>query len=379
MNPNPHIDQAAGRRCLWRHQFTELASVTHSVAIDSASNQVNFVDINAGDLPTVSMAKDAVTGKDLVSFTYKDAHGRYLALNAQQLNDVKAVEVDLRVDQTAGNTNNGSATWTYTVADGNFDFLAAGETLTLTYTAKVDANYAPLPEITFKTFTITITGTNDVPVITTGPQTITLSGGTSTPGGPLTSTDATSGTLAFTDVDLTDTHTKVTTALTDAELSDGSTVPSGSLAALQAAITASVTTDSTGTGTGIVSWQLAPLPVDFIPAGQKLTLTYTVTVTDSQNAVSAPQTVTVTVVGIDHLVVTASAATTDEDGTSALTLALTNATALFENSDDSVTVTVSLDHGAKRCRPAPARWSDNGDGTFTLTAHMRPTRRICAA
>ena len=234
------------------------------------------------------------------------------------------MEAKLVVTQDPGNNNNGSATWTYSFADGAFDFLAAGETLILNYVALIDNNFAPNDAVTAVPFTITITGTNDAPVITTGPQTITLSGGAGTPGGPPTSTDPTSGTLAFADVDLTDTHTKVTTALTDAELSDGSPVPAGSLAALQAALAASVTTDSTGTGTGIVSWQLASLPVGFIPAGQTLTLTYTVTVTDSQNAVSAPQTITVTIVGIDHLVVTASAAATDEDGASALTLALAN-------------------------------------------------------
>ena len=61
-----------------------------------------------------------------------------LTLNAQQLADVAAVEVPLTVTQTAGNTNNGSASWTYSLADRNFDFLAVGEILTLTYTATVN-------------------------------------------------------------------------------------------------------------------------------------------------------------------------------------------------------------------------------------------------
>ena len=56
-------------------------------------------------------------------------------------------------------------------------------------------------------YTITVTGTNDTPVITTSAQKIAFSGGTSVAGGPLTSHDPTSGTLAFQDVDLTDTHT----------------------------------------------------------------------------------------------------------------------------------------------------------------------------
>ena len=77
-------------------------------------------------------------------------------------------------------------------------------------------------------------------------------------------------------------------------------MPPGPLAAFEAALTASVTTDSTGTGTGVISWHLADFPAylaDFIPAGVKLTLTYTVTVTDSQGVVSAPETITVTIGG----------------------------------------------------------------------------------
>ena len=127
------------------------------------------------------------------------------------------MEVPLVVVQDPDLQNIGTATWTYSVADGAFDFLAAGETLTLTYMAQVDNNFAPNIEIAVKTFTITITGTNDMPVITSGAQHIGFVGGKSTPGGPLTTGDATSGSLSFTDVDLTDTHT-VTTKLTSALL-----------------------------------------------------------------------------------------------------------------------------------------------------------------
>src|SRR6202022_1637491 len=103
-------------------------------------------------------------------------HDVTATLNAQQLADIKAVEAKLTVTPEPGNNNNGSATWTYSVADGAFDFLAAGETLTLTYMARVDNNFAPNDEATLKSFTITITGTNDVPVITTGPESVAYSG-----------------------------------------------------------------------------------------------------------------------------------------------------------------------------------------------------------
>ena len=70
----------------------------------------------------------------------------------------------LTVTQTAGNTNNGSASWTYSLADRNFDFLAVGEILTLTYTATIDDGHGG---VVTQPFTVTITGTNDTPVIAT--------------------------------------------------------------------------------------------------------------------------------------------------------------------------------------------------------------------
>ena len=74
------------------------------------------------------------------------------------------MEVPLTVTQTAGNTNNGSASWTYSLADRNFDFLAVGEILTLTYTATIDDGHGG---VVTQPFTVTITGTNDAPVIAT--------------------------------------------------------------------------------------------------------------------------------------------------------------------------------------------------------------------
>ncbi|MGE5157857.1 MAG: VCBS domain-containing protein, partial [Gemmatimonas sp.] len=276
--------------------LTELIGKTGDGAdSDSISGRVNFVDVNAGDLPTVKI--------DFNSFTYQNAQHQDVtaSLNALQLADVAATELKITVVPDSGNQNTGGANFSYGIADSAFDFLAAGERLTLTYNVRVDNNYAPNDESTVVPITITVTGTNDAPVITTDAQKIAFSGGTSQPGGVLTSTDPTKGMLTFTDVDLTDTHT-VNAKLTDAVLSNGSTVPPGPLALFEKALTASIELDSTNTGTGTVDWQLAALPVyvaDFIPKGQTLTLTYTVTVTDSQGATS-DQAVTVTLTGSDN-------------------------------------------------------------------------------
>lgn len=277
----------------------ERTGLTGSSQLDTASNTVRFADINAGDLPTVSAQFD--------SFKYQSAQHKDVTatLSAHQLAAIKAVEVNLTITPDPHNNNNGSATWTYAVADKAFDFLAAGETLTLTYVARVDNNFAPANESSSQKFTITITGTNDAPLFTSSPQHVSFTGGTTTSGGPLVSNDASSGTLIFADPDLTDTH-QIKAEFSGSVLRDangnpvaGFTIPPTPLAAFKTAFTASLASDSTGTGAGTINWKLADLPAflaDFIPAGQTLTLTYAVTVTDSHNT-SSTQNVTVTITG----------------------------------------------------------------------------------
>lgn len=269
-----------------------------TVPPDTIIFRVNFIDQNLGDRPTVSVDLDAAP-----NYVYTDAgnHDVTASLTALQKQDIAATQIKISVVADAGNNNNGSAIGTYTIPDHAFDFLAKGETLTLTYIVSIDDNFAVNPETRHIPITITITGTNDKPVITTDVPTITFSGGTSVPGGPLTSSVPTSGTLSFMDVDLTDTHT-VSVALTSASL-PGGTVPPGPLAIFQHAMSVLLEKDSTqaGNNTGIIDWSLADLPAyvaDFIPKGEVLTLTYTVTLTDSQGATST-QTITVTIKGTD--------------------------------------------------------------------------------
>ncbi|MDR3493889.1 MAG: VCBS domain-containing protein, partial [Ancalomicrobiaceae bacterium] len=199
--------------------------------------------------------------------------------------------------------------WTYSIRDKDFDFLAAGETLTLTYMAEVDSNYAGGNLATLVPFTITITGTNDAPVITTGPEKVAfINVGTGTPGPNLPPAGPTTNKLTFKDPDLTDTHT-VSTHLTAATLS-GTGIATLDMQALEtkfprpmgvfeSALSATVTTDSSGTGIGTITWTLADISsyyADIVPAGETLTLTYSVTVKDSQGATSS-QKVIVTITG----------------------------------------------------------------------------------
>src|SRR5262245_49271987 len=186
----------------------------------------------------------------------------------------------------------GFVTATFSAADNNFDFLAAGETLTIVYNLTVtDGNGASSTQ----PVTVTITGTNDAPVLAaaSGPQTVAED---------LTTT----GTLTFTDVDLTDHHT-VSTSLASTTWSGVVTPPSGIGAVLAGALSAAVA-DSTGSGSGSITVTFgAANALDFLAAGQTLTITYNVTLTDN-SGVSSTQPVTITVIGTNDAPVITSTA-----------------------------------------------------------------------
>ncbi|BAM92692.1 conserved hypothetical protein [Bradyrhizobium oligotrophicum S58] len=315
-----------------------------STDLDTILSRVNFTDINPGDRPTVSVS--------FKSYAYHSAQQADVtaSLNALQLQDVMATAVKITVVSDPNNKNFGSATLTYSVPDSSFDFLAAGETLTLTYLVRVDTNYALANEYTLVPITITVTGTNDKPQITSSVHAIAFEGGTSVPGGPLVSDDPTSGSLTFKDVDLTDTHA-VSAALTSAVLQGGSTVPPAPLALFEQALTASLASDSTGSGTGKINWSFGNLPVyvaDFIPAGQTLTLTYAVTVTDSHGATST-QTITVTITGTDDPAVVWIATTQPGEGSGGQVMLWSDGanweTGLAPTANDDVIIITDQLHG----------------------------------
>ena len=140
-------------------------------------------------------------------------------LTAAQLAAIAAVQAPLTVTQAAGNTNNGSASWSYSVPDSAFDFLADGEVLTLTYTATVDDGHGG---VVTKPFTITVTGSNDAVVITSGAQTAAITEIAGAHGSD--EADTASGSIKFADVDLTDTHA-VTVAGSDGVRRDDRALP----------------------------------------------------------------------------------------------------------------------------------------------------------
>ena len=130
------------------------------------SGTVTFTDVDLTDRPVVSAA---ISTTD--PFRYHDAQGNDVTatLTPAQLAAILAVEVPLTVVQAAGNTHNGSATWTYSIADSKFDFIAKGETLILNYVAQVDDGHGGVVStpitVSIHGADVIVVGTNDVPTI----------------------------------------------------------------------------------------------------------------------------------------------------------------------------------------------------------------------
>ena len=294
---------------------------TGNTAIDTISGTVTFTDTDLTDRPVVSAALSTTE-----PFRYLDAQGHNVTatLTPAQLAAIAAVKVPLSVVQGGGNGHNGSATWTYSIADHAFDFLAKGETLILNYVIKVDDGhggvvYTPV-SISINGADVTVIGTNDVPTIATTDDAFAELSNPDQPnptGSP--TPDTASGTITFTDVDLTD-RPVVSAAYTSYTYIDASQNPL-SLTAQQladVAVALGVTQAPGNTNNGSANWtyNVADGKFDFLAVGEILTLTYTATIDDGHGGViTKPFTITITGTNDTATITTTNAAFTEMAGT----------------------------------------------------------------
>ncbi|WP_420809164.1 VCBS domain-containing protein [Bradyrhizobium zhanjiangense] len=270
-------------------EFTERADTTGDTTHnDTVSGRITFVDQNLGDLPTVSVSLAAAP-----NYVYKNAGQQDVtgSLTALQKQDIAATQIQINVVADGGNNNNGSAVWTYTVPDHVFDFLAAGETLTLTYMVRVDTNFAVNPESKFIPITITITGTNDKPTVATSGGTVIEKVGTGNE-----ALDTITGTVTFADVDLTD-RPIVSAALSstqpfkylDAEGNDitATLTPEqrAAIAAVEVPLTVVQGAGNSNNGSATWTYSVPDHLFDFLAEGETLTLNYVVQVDDGHGGV----------------------------------------------------------------------------------------------
>ena len=251
--------------------FVELSNAIRRTRpdLDVVSGTISFTDVDLTDRPVASAA--------FTSYAYQNAAHANLTLTAGQLD---AVDATLTVVQTAGNTNNGSADWTYSAPDSAFDFLADGEILTLTYTATVNDGHGG---IITKPLTVTVTGSNDTADITSAPQvgTITEIAGTHDSSTP----DSAYGTIKFTDADWTDTH--AVTIVSNVGVSGVATGLANGEVQLTWLSLGSLT-DSTNGATGSRGWTFSAPDhyFDYLADGETVTLTYTVQIDDHHGGIT---------------------------------------------------------------------------------------------
>jgi VCBS repeat-containing protein len=266
---------------------TELADTTGSAAIDTTTTvpagTLAFTDSDTGDTHTVTTTLTSTSGPAVPGATQADL----------------AAALSTTLHDSTG-TGTGSVDWNFNIADNDLDFLAAGEQLTVNYNVKVSDASTNANQ----TVSVVITGANDPVAITSGPESGSVTEQANTFGS--TSLDSTTptptGTLAFTDVDLSDTHS-VNIGVNTVVWSGGDFIPDDTLNDLQAALMTTLH-DSTGTGAGGIDWTFAiqDKDLDFLGAGETLTVTYDVTVSDG--ITTSTQQVTVTATGaLDPLTV----------------------------------------------------------------------------
>eukprot|EP00903_Cladosiphon_okamuranus_P002161 g2159.t1 len=222
--------------------------------------------------------------------------------------------------QTSVDPNEGTLGFKYTVADGELDLLAEGQTLTLTYEVKIwdttgNADTVD-PESATKTVTVIIEGSNDKPVITAQDVThVVYEDDVHTDGSPLIEAE---GSITVKDPDLKEQLDVVIEQASAAYMkSDGTSadlpVDPAVIEDLLAAtnFTFNKNGDAGSTFDNKVKFNFKqdankPLTfkysydaaddVDFLADGEKLVLTFPVTVSDSQDAEDSTV-ITLTIIG----------------------------------------------------------------------------------
>ncbi|WP_280114142.1 tandem-95 repeat protein [Hoeflea sp. BAL378] len=226
---------------------------------------------------------------------------------------------------TTGTGTGGVISWSYGVAASAVEYLALNETKVETFTITLSDGRGGTVE---RTISVTITGTNDVPVVASDDVTGAVTEQV-TPAGNLTD----SGTIAFTDVDLLDIHTVL----------PGIVASNGALGTL----TANVTTDTTGTGTGgVIGWsyRVAASAVEYLAEGETRVETFTITLSDGRGG-TVERTISVTITGTNDapvLAITQPLAVTEAADARAQDIAPVSGSLSVTDADIGDTLTASV-------------------------------------
>ncbi len=237
-------------------------------------------------------------------------------------------------------TGERTVTWTYTInpSNSNLQSLGEGDTRTETFTIRVldQVSGGELEQV----ITITLTGTNDRPVIT---ATEVTGSATEANAGTMLSD---SGSIAFDDIDDADNGHHHGRPDLDGLVEHLWHLPTGLTAALEGAFDLGGTLVG-NSGTATWSFALDSGAVDFLAAGESLTVTYTITATDDSGTGNgaATQTVVITLTGSNDVPTLASATINVADTAAADTFAPFTGQLDGDDLDATDTLTYALAEG----------------------------------
>ncbi|MFV7762523.1 retention module-containing protein [Shewanella algae] len=258
----------------------------------SDSQPVTLTITGTNDAPVLSIDMSGAVTEDVdvvngilsdsgdLSFTdvdINDSHSVGSSYNGDVLWSGGALDQATQDALAAGFSVDNSG-WSYDIANSLVQFLAVGETITLSFDVTVDDGNGGTDT---DTVTVTITGTNDAPVLS-----IDMSGAVTEDVDVMAGMLSDSGVLSFTDVDINDSHSVGSSYNGDASWSGGALDQ-----ATQDALAAGFSVDNAGW-----SYDIANSLVQFLAVGETITLSFDVTVDDG-NGGTDTDTVTVTITG----------------------------------------------------------------------------------
>src|SRR5262249_18810524 len=182
----------------------------------------------------------------------------------------------------------GTVGWAYDMSDGALGFLGDLDALVLTFTVQGRHGNGGLAR---QNVVITVNGTEDIPVITSGAQSGSVSEIADNAAGENVTVHHQAGTVTFTDVDLSDAEAGSGTSrrAPTATLATGYTLTAAQQTALLNAFTIDAATHSEANGTGTVGWHydISDGALDFLGDLDQLVLTFTVQVDDGHGGLAS--------------------------------------------------------------------------------------------
>jgi VCBS repeat-containing protein len=259
-------------------------SQNHAPVIGSGVTTASFAE------PVSEQPTGVVSAEGLIAFTDVDvADVRKVNVVGEPIG-AEGVVFHAVVSEDASGNAPGEILWTVSVLPAYLDSLAEGETRELIYTLELvdDAGATARQNVT-----ITLTGTNDAPVITGGKTAASFAEPTS---GQPTAVVSADGVITFKDVDVADARDVTFRA------------PAGAEGVI---FNASVAEDANGAAPGEILWTVSVLPslLNSLAEGETRQLVYTVVLVDDAGA-TVEQDVTITLTGTNDAPVITGGQTT---------------------------------------------------------------------